>query len=147
MFICVSCVWYKLWITMKYQFVNNVIQLQLYRYQLYIHQHATKVITTIRTYWWTHGTMGNENNFTKWSFEVRSSKYIYYVGFFSINNAMVFMFSIFSFISSTKHEAHNTLHIQQSNSPILQITTILEQKATQRPCRLECIKATYAHFI
>jgi hypothetical protein len=91
--------------------------------------------------------MGNENNFTKWSFEVRSSKYIYYVGFFSINNAMVFMFSIFSFISSTKHEAHNTLHIQQSNSPILQITTILEQKATQRPCRLECIKATYAHFI
>jgi hypothetical protein len=39
------------------------------------------------------------------------------------------------------------LHIQQSNSPILQITMILEQKATQRPCKLECIKATYAYFI
>jgi len=29
---------------MKYQFVTNDIQLQLYHYQLYTHQHATKVI-------------------------------------------------------------------------------------------------------
>jgi len=43
-------------------------------------------------------------------------------------------------ISSTKHETHNTLHIQQSDSLILQITTIFEQKATQRPCKLECAR-------
>jgi hypothetical protein len=48
-------------ITMKYHYVTNAIQLQLYHYQLYIHQHAIKVVTT--TYWWTHDTVANENKF------------------------------------------------------------------------------------
>jgi hypothetical protein len=34
----------------KTMFVTNAIQLQLYHYQFYIHQHATKVVATIRTY-------------------------------------------------------------------------------------------------
>jgi hypothetical protein len=36
---------------MKYQFVINVIQLQLHHHQLDSHQRATKVVTTTRTYW------------------------------------------------------------------------------------------------
>jgi hypothetical protein len=31
-------------------FVTNALQFQLYHYQLYIHQHATKVVATIKTY-------------------------------------------------------------------------------------------------
>jgi hypothetical protein len=42
---------------MKYHYVTNTIQLQLYHYQLYIHQHVIKVITT---YWWTHDMVTNE---------------------------------------------------------------------------------------
>jgi len=34
----------------KTMFVTNAIQLQLYHYQLYIHQHVTKVVATIKTY-------------------------------------------------------------------------------------------------
>jgi hypothetical protein len=53
------------WITMKYQFVTNVIQLQLYHYQ-----HVIKVVTTRRAYWWTHDMAANENKFRKVILEV-----------------------------------------------------------------------------
>jgi hypothetical protein len=48
-------------INYEYRYVTNAIQLQLYHYQLYIHQHVIKVFTT--TYWWTHGMVANENRF------------------------------------------------------------------------------------
>jgi hypothetical protein len=56
---------------MKYQFVTNVIQLQLYHYQLYTHQHAIKVVTTIGTYHGAHAMVVNENSFKKGSLEVK----------------------------------------------------------------------------
>jgi hypothetical protein len=51
--------------------VISAIQFQLYHYQLYTHQHAIKMVTTIRTYWWTHDMMANENRFRKVSLEIR----------------------------------------------------------------------------
>jgi hypothetical protein len=56
---------------MKYQFVTNIIQLQLYHYQLYTHQHAIKVVTTIGTYHGAHAMVVNENSFKKGSLEVK----------------------------------------------------------------------------
>jgi hypothetical protein len=79
---------------MKYQFVINVIQLQLYHYQLYTYEHAIKVIITTRTYQWTHDMVANENRFKKVSLEVKVTC-IFYLGLFGINNGMEFMFSIF----------------------------------------------------
>jgi hypothetical protein len=67
---CMMCLM-QILLIMKYHFVTNAMQLQLYHYQLYIHQYATKVVTTIRTYWWTHDMVANENMFRKESFEVR----------------------------------------------------------------------------
>ncbi len=55
---------------MKYQFVTHAIQLQLYHYQLYTHQHATKVVT-IKTYQQTHDMVFNENSFRKGSLQVK----------------------------------------------------------------------------
>jgi len=69
--LCVSCGWCRLWVTMKYQFVTNVNELQLCHYQLYTHQHAIKVVITTRTYQWTHDMVANENNFRKGYFEVK----------------------------------------------------------------------------
>jgi hypothetical protein len=50
---------------MKYQFVTNAIQLQLYHYQLYTHQHATKMILI------DEHMVPNENSFRKGSLEVK----------------------------------------------------------------------------
>jgi hypothetical protein len=80
---------------MKYQFITNVIQLQLYHYQLCIHQHVIKVVTTTRTYQCTHDMVVNQNKFRKVYFEIKKVACISYLGFFGINNGMEFMFSIF----------------------------------------------------
>jgi hypothetical protein len=58
---CIMCL-IQLLNNYEYHYVTNVIQLQLYHYQLYIHQHAIKVVTTT-IYWWTHGMLANENRF------------------------------------------------------------------------------------
>jgi len=71
----VSRVWYKLWITMKYKFVTNVIHLQLHHYQLYTHQHVVKVVTTTRTYSWTHDIVASENSFRKGLLRLENNLY------------------------------------------------------------------------
>jgi hypothetical protein len=52
-------------------FVINAIQLQLYHYQLYIYQHAITMVI-IRTYWWTHDMVVDENRFRKVFLDVRT---------------------------------------------------------------------------
>jgi hypothetical protein len=77
---------------MKYLYVTNAIQLQLYHYQLYIHQYAIKVVTT--TYWHMTWWLMKISGLDRGLLRLESNMHIL-LRIFCHNNGMEFMFSIF----------------------------------------------------